>query len=104
MDALTKWTFQETNVLRIKSVEHHRADEVPPSLVRAVNGSVGGMREVYTINDMIVSFLLSEVLGWECCVYDFCSSVLMCICICTHSFLLLCPFPISSSIKMVNGN
>jgi len=46
-DELTKWVFQESRVLKIKNIEHHRADEPSPS----VNGSKP--RETYTINDRI---------------------------------------------------
>lgn len=47
---LTKWVFQESRVLRIASVEHHRASDTPPSAT--LNASAP--RESYTTNDQIV--------------------------------------------------
>jgi oligosaccharyltransferase complex subunit beta len=40
---ISKWTFQESLVLRIDAVEHHRVGETEP-------------RETYTINDKVVSY------------------------------------------------
>ncbi len=40
------WTFQESQVLRIDSVEHHRVNETLP-------------QEVYTTNDRVVRRLIT---------------------------------------------
>lgn len=55
---VASWTFQESNVLRIESVAHHRVNETLP-------------RETYTINDHVVSefarwtsFLSSDLLQY----------------------------------------
>lgn len=42
------WTFQESQVLRIDSVEHHRVNETLP-------------RETYTTNDRVVRRLLNII-------------------------------------------
>ena len=46
---IAAWTFQESNVLRIDKIEHHRVNETES-------------REVYTNNDQLVSSFCSRVI------------------------------------------